>query len=60
MEQRVFVILYEPGYGDSNYLKGAFSSRKRALDALKADKIYENSREHIDFEIEELTLNELV
>lgn len=57
--QKVFVIFYQPGYGDDPYIKGAFSSRKKARAALKADVIYKRSKEGLDFEIEELDLDKL-
>ena len=55
----IFVILYQPGYGDDPYIKGAFSSRQEALNALKKDEVYSRSKEGLDFDICELKLNEL-
>jgi hypothetical protein len=55
--QKVFVILYDPGYGDSKYIKGVFSSRKKALEAIKSDPTYRYSKEGLDFDIEERFLD---
>lgn len=58
--QKVFVIFYKPGYGDEPYLKGVFSTKKRALEAMKSDDLYRRSKEGLDFDVEQLEVNRLV